>query len=61
MKIIGELFQAVGEVGVGNLRQAKCGHAMILPLRSYIPLTWPWSRNDDDLRRLAALLASNNV
>jgi hypothetical protein len=30
MKIIGELLQAAGEVGVGNLRQSKLVHALFL-------------------------------
>ena len=34
MKIVGELLQAAGEVGIGNLRQAKFGHAAFLSARS---------------------------
>ena len=30
MKIVGEFLQAAGEVGIGNLRQAKFGHAVFL-------------------------------
>jgi hypothetical protein len=36
MKILGQGRQAAGKVGVGNLDQAKFGHATFLPLRLYI-------------------------
>jgi hypothetical protein len=31
VKILGQRCQAAGEVGVGNLGQAKFGHALFLP------------------------------
>src|ERR1700681_537811 len=36
MKIVGQPGQAAGEMGVGNLGQAKLGHAMILFAGSYL-------------------------
>src|SRR5882672_4986354 len=36
MKILGQGRQAAGKVGIGNLDQAKFGHATFLPLRLYI-------------------------
>jgi hypothetical protein len=42
MKIVGQFRQAAGEMGVGNLGQAKFGHAIFLPARSYICLKSEW-------------------
>src|SRR4029077_8419768 len=36
MKVLGQGRQAAGKVGVGNLDQAKFGHATFLPVRLYI-------------------------
>jgi hypothetical protein len=36
MKLLGQRRQAAGKMGVGNLDQAKFGHATFLPLRLYI-------------------------
>jgi hypothetical protein len=36
VKIVGQLLMAAGEVGIGNLGQAKFGHARLLAARSYI-------------------------
>jgi hypothetical protein len=36
VKIIGEALMAAGKMGVGNLGQAKFGHALFLPGSDYI-------------------------
>jgi hypothetical protein len=51
MKIVGQRRQAAGKMGVGNLGQAKFGHAMILPGRDY---RFGGSRNDEILKSNAS-------
>ena len=36
MKVLGQFWKTAGEMGVGNLGQAKFGHAIFLPARSCI-------------------------
>src|ERR1039458_771540 len=36
MKVVGQLRQPAGKMGIGNLGQAKFGHATFLPARLYI-------------------------
>jgi hypothetical protein len=42
MKVIGQFRQAAGKMGVGNLGQAKFGHAIFLPARLYILSASEW-------------------
>ncbi len=36
VKVVGQFLMAAGKMGVGNLGQAKFGHAIFLPERLYI-------------------------